>query len=126
MPPKKVRVEQPAVVGAFAARLRERRLALGLTQAQLAERAMLSANHVNSLEAGRAAPGLDVMDRLASALGTTLAGMLPDGDAPAETDTLRAEAERLFRGIVGSADRETLRALVPLLARFADEPVGRG
>ena len=53
---------------AFARMLRERRLAAGLTQAALAERAGLSTRAVQHLEAGLGQPYADSARRLAAAL----------------------------------------------------------
>jgi putative molybdopterin biosynthesis protein len=49
-------------------RLRELRLAAGLTQGQLAERVGVSRQTVNSIEGGRFVPGTDVALRMAAAL----------------------------------------------------------
>ncbi|MDP9180977.1 MAG: helix-turn-helix domain-containing protein [Chloroflexota bacterium] len=49
-------------------RLRELRLAAGLTQGQLAERVGVSRQSINSIEVGRYVPGTDVALRLASVL----------------------------------------------------------
>jgi len=63
---------------AFGARLRRARLAAGLTQEELAERAGLSARGIQDLERGlRATPQRETVRRLAGALG------LPPGDAAA-------------------------------------------
>jgi transcriptional regulator with XRE-family HTH domain len=124
MPPKKTRIDHAPVVRRFADRLREVRLALGLTQAEVARRAEVTVNYVGRLEAAGAAPGIDLLDRLAAALGTTAAGLLPAGPPPDPADLLRREARRLFEALVESADRDTLRLLVPLLARLNDHPVG--
>ena len=52
----------------FGARLREIRLAEGLTQEQLAEKASLSLNFLNLIERGQRGPSFDSLERLASAL----------------------------------------------------------
>lgn len=124
MPPKKIRIEHAEVVRRFAERMKEQRLALGLTQAEVARRAEVTVNYVGRLEAAGAAPGIDLLDRLATALGTTAADLLPAGPPPDPADTLRREARRLFDSLVGSADRDTLKLLVPLLARLSSHPVG--
>jgi transcriptional regulator with XRE-family HTH domain len=48
--------------------VRAYRTALGLTQAELAEKAGIATNHLGLLEAGKHFPTLDVLDRLAAAL----------------------------------------------------------
>jgi hypothetical protein len=68
----------------------------------------------------RAAPGLDLVDRLAKALGTTLADLLPTTPPPDTTVVLRQQARRLCDALVPTADRPTLQLLVPLLARLGE------
>lgn len=109
---------QDEIVGRFAARLREVRSARGMTQADLATAAKVTETYITRLEAGRAAPGIDLVNRLAKALGTTVADLLPQEDPPDPEATLRRQARKLADDLIGSADRETLQLLVPLLARL--------
>jgi transcriptional regulator with XRE-family HTH domain len=51
----------------------------GLTQKELAERAGLSASYVGQIERGTANPRLLAMERLAQALGATVAELLDVG-----------------------------------------------
>ena len=79
-------------MAAFGARLRLLRKLGGLTQAQLAERAGISLEHVNKLERGVAAPSFTVICALAQALHTEPANLflyrleepLAAGPAPGE------------------------------------------
>ncbi len=58
-------------------RLRELRVAKGLTQEELADRAGLHRVHVTQLEGGRyQSPRLDTLGRLAKALGVSLGRLL--------------------------------------------------
>ena len=52
----------------FGTRLRELRVAAGLTQAELAERAGISVNFISLVERGLKSPTLSTMERLAAAL----------------------------------------------------------
>jgi len=52
--------------------VRERRIALGLTQAELATRAGMTQSALSRLEGGGSVPTIPVLDRLASAMGTEL------------------------------------------------------
>ncbi|MDB5307389.1 MAG: hypothetical protein JWO38_1591 [Gemmataceae bacterium] len=117
------RTKQAEIVRRFAARLREVRRSRGMTQTELAERASMAASYVGRLEAGGAAPGIDLVDRLATALGTTVHDLLPLGPLPDPEAVLRDQALRLAEGLVRGADRETLLMLNPLLARLAESPV---
>jgi len=56
-----------ATIGANVRRARERK---GLTQAALAERAEIALKYVQRVEYGSAGPSLDVLQRIAGALGT--------------------------------------------------------
>jgi hypothetical protein len=56
--------------------------------------------------------------RLAQALGTTVADLLPTTSPPDTLAVLKAQAQRLFGTLLQSADRETLLMLNPLLARL--------
>lgn len=63
----------------FARRLAELRQATGLTVYALARRAGVNASNLYNLEAGRRNPSLDVMRKLAVALGKTLNDFEPGG-----------------------------------------------
>ena len=64
------------IVRLFAEKLREVRQSRGLTQAELAERAEVSPTHLSELENCEVAPGIDLVDRLAQALGTSGIGRI--------------------------------------------------
>lgn len=118
MSKRKKRIEHAEIVRLFAAKLRELRHSRGLTQAELARQGHVTTSYVGRLESGGAAPGIDLVDRLAKALGTTVVDLLP---TTASTDTqvvLKDQAWRLFNSLVQAADRETLLMLCPLLARL--------
>lgn len=104
----------------FAARLRELRHSRGLTQAELARQAHVTVTYIGRLEAGGAAPGIDLVERLAQALGTTLADLLPTTASPDTLAVLQERAQRLFDTLLRTADRETLLMLNPLLARLVE------
>src|SRR5947209_5732473 len=96
----------------FAALLRRHRLAAGLTQEQLAERARLSRRAVSDLERGlRTAPRQDTVDLLAAALALT----------PTERTALHATVSRHR----GPPTTPTLSSLpperTPLVGREQDE-----
>lgn len=125
MAKKKSQIQHDAIVERFAARLRELRHTRGLTQSQLGQRAKITASYVGRLESGGAAPGIDLVRRLAEALGTSVHDLLPT-DSPPDTEAiLRDRAKSLFEDLVGRADRETLMMLVPLLARLGESPTRR-
>ena len=119
---RKPRVQQAEIVQQFGARLREPRQARDTTQADLARAAQVARSHLSKLEKGEAAPGLDLLDRLAKASGTTVLGLLPPpapaGDVVAQRDQIR----KVFESVLGKAGGETLQLLERLLAYLAESP----
>jgi len=120
-PPKKRHAE---IVRRFAQRLRELRLARGMTQETLARRAAVTVPYEGKLERGGAAPGIDLVERLASALGVSPIELLPM-EEPDPLTVLREQAESRFRSVIIRSDRATLEMLVPWLA-ILDDALGRG
>ena len=80
-----------AVQPTIGTRLRERRAALGLKQADLAERAGISPSYLNLIEHNRRRLPPELLDRLAAALGLA-AEALQKGPGGALVDDLRAAA----------------------------------
>jgi transcriptional regulator with XRE-family HTH domain len=60
----------------FGSLVRRRRLALGLGQEALADKATLHRTHVSLLERGKRMPSLLVVQKLAGALETTMADLM--------------------------------------------------
>ena len=58
---RKIQIEHEPIVGVFAARLREVRLSRGLTQADLANRAVVTPTYIAKLEGAKVAPGIDLV-----------------------------------------------------------------
>ena len=112
---KKQKIAQAESVRLFAGRLRQVRLSRGMTQAELAHRARVSEAYIGRLERAEGAPGIDLVDRLATALGTTSADLLPTSSPPEMEAVLQDQARHLFESLLRSADRDTLALLCPLL-----------
>ena len=117
MAKRKVPISHAEVVGRFASRLRELRVARGMTQAELAARASVTPNYVGRLENAGAAPGIDLLERLATALGASPSDLLPSGNPPDPHAVLQAQARLLLERLL--SDRDALAFLVPLMARLA-------
>ena len=66
----------------FGRRLRALRRGLGLSQEETAARAHVHVTYLSDLERGRQTPTLDVVNRLAKALRTTLAEFFEPLDRP--------------------------------------------
>jgi transcriptional regulator with XRE-family HTH domain len=118
---RKFRIEHAEIVRQFAARLRVVRLSRGLTQVDLANRAIVTPTYIGKLEAARVAPGIDLVDRLAKALGTTIADLLPETAPQDPLPVLQEQAAKLTETLK-QADKDTLLMLVPLLARLLESP----
>jgi len=116
----KQQVEQAEIVVRFGERLREVRLQRGMTQVELAEKAAVSVNYVGRLEKGTTTPGIDLVDRLAAALGATVAELLPAASPPDASAVLKERARRLFDGLIKSDDRATLVLLTHLLDHLSE------
>lgn len=82
--------------------LRTLRRQKDLTQEQVAERAGIHPTFVSRIEGGRAMPSLDVLARLAGALGVSAADVLratlEPGRPPMGAEDLRAEIRELLAG----------------------------
>lgn len=125
MAKKKTQIRHAEIVGRFGARLRELRHSRGMTQAELAKHSRITASYVGRLESGGAAPGIDLVGRLAEALGTSLHDLLPADASPDTEAVLRERAKNLADQLINGADRETLLMLCPLLARLGESPTRR-
>src|SRR5215210_5184414 len=62
--------------------VRRRRLKLGLTGAQLAERASMAPSAVSQIETGKRSPSSDSVIKLADALGVNVGDLFPKAQAP--------------------------------------------
>ena len=119
MPSRRAK-KRAEVVRLFAERLRELRRSQGITQAELARRAEVSVTHLSELENAEIAPGIDLVDRLARALGAAPADLLPSKAPPESLPILREQAERLFSALLDKGDRESFLRLNPFLALLVE------
>jgi transcriptional regulator with XRE-family HTH domain len=119
---RKKRVQQADVVQHFAAKLKELRRNRGYSQATLSEAASVSTSYITRLENGLVAPGIDLVARLATALGVAITDLLPSTPPTDPADVLKRQARQLFDALVDGADRELLQMICPLLARLSEAP----
>lgn len=117
---KKTTIRHGQIVQRFAERLRELRRTEGMTQAELARRASVSESYVRRLESAGAAPGIDMLDRLATALGFSANDLLPAGQPPHDLAVIRDHARTLFDRLLVTDDRQTLTLLTQFLARLSE------
>jgi transcriptional regulator with XRE-family HTH domain len=116
MAKRKPRVEQAEIVRQFGIRLRETRISVGMTQAELATKSGVTSVHVWRLEAGGSAPGIDLVERLAKTLGVSMSNLLPEGPSVEDVSIFRDQAKMMFDVITKSGNRDTFSVLNPLLA----------
>lgn len=117
---KKAKIEHEEVVERFATRLRELRVERGLTQAELAERAEVTATYVSKLEGAGAAPGIDLVEKLAVALGVGIADLVSAEPTEGAEILAKRQAEKLFAALLRTADRQTFALLNPFLALLVE------
>lgn len=91
-----------------------------MTQIYLAEAAQVGLSYITRLESGTSAPGIDLVARLAAALGTTVADLLPTIVLPDDLGVLRRRAKKLFDSLIQTEDRQLLGLLNQFLARLSD------
>lgn len=115
---KKRPVKHAPIVNRFAARLREVRVSRGMTQFELARHADVTSSYITRLETARTAPGIDLIDRLAGALGCSAADLLPGEAAADGSEVLRGQIRRLSDDVLRDGDAETLQLTAMLLARI--------
>jgi transcriptional regulator with XRE-family HTH domain len=110
------------IVRHFAERLRALRRSRGMTQRDLAGRANVTVSYVSTLEAGAAAPGIDLLERLARALQADVTDLLPSPTGPETPQALRQQVERVFESVLAKAGPDSLSMLRSLLERLAESP----
>jgi len=100
--------------------LRSARLAAGMTQEQVAEAAGVSASYLPRLEAGAAAPSLDVLLRLAAALGLPAGVLLAATEEHVAADPVRDEVVAMVLAC-GPRQLRLLRDVVAAVRRHVAE-----
>jgi transcriptional regulator with XRE-family HTH domain len=124
MATRKKQIKQTALIEGFAQRLREIRTTGGMTQRQLAEKARVTLSYVSKLEAGGAAPGLDLLERLADSLGVAIPDLLPK---PAEIglEDQRSTLQAKFESLLSNSGVETIMMLELLVNRLSGSTATR-
>ena len=97
-----------------------------MTQADLAERAGVTPTYLSKLEGAGAAPGIDLVEKLALALGATIADMIPSSDPADGTAVAREQARQLFETLLKRADQQAYDLLNPFLALLGGSAGKRG
>jgi transcriptional regulator with XRE-family HTH domain len=122
---RKKQIRHAKIVDVFAERLRALREARGMSQRELARRAHVTVTYIPRLENSGAAPGIDLVERLADSLGVHVMELLPLAN-PETTDEQREQTKGLFALVLAKAGRETLTMLNVCLHRLSESTsVGR-
>ena len=112
---RKKTIQHDPIVLQFAERLRQRRRKLGLSQQELAFRAHVNVGYLGKLERGEAAPGLDMVGRLANTLGVAPAKLIGEGDAAPVLATLKVQVRKKVDQLLSRDDVPALQSLAVLL-----------
>ena len=119
---RKTPIRHDPIVVAFAEKLRQVRRSRGMTQRDLARVAPLTESYISRLENGTIAPGIDLVARLARALGCPIGEFLPLDDSP-ENDSravVTEQAKRLFESVLKSRDPSFVFLLAQILALLGE------
>jgi transcriptional regulator with XRE-family HTH domain len=112
---RKKTIKQDPVVAEFACRLRAARTKLGLSQQELAFQAHVNVGYMGKLERGEAAPGLDMVARLARALGIGPGDLVGGERETSPLPVLKAQIQRKTNQLLSRDDVPALQALSVLL-----------
>ena len=113
----KKRTHHHEIVRRFAKQIRDARLNRGLSQLELARIAKVSIAYVGKLERAEAAPGLDMVAKLASAVGMTVAELLGTEPVPANALGLaRAQLKQRMLKLIEQDDVHILQAMAVISA----------
>ena len=70
---------------------------MGMTQIDLANRAVVTPTYIAKLEGAKVAPGIDLVARLAKALGTSISDLLPEAEPPDPLPLLQGAGSEAHR-----------------------------
>ena len=91
----------PAIEKRLGHKVTEFRLALGLTQAQLAEKADISVESISRLERGKTIPSLKTLDRIAKILKTSLSQLFAFGESSKKSQEFEKELAQINASLRG-------------------------
>ena len=117
--------KRPDIVRLFATKLKELRASRGMTQAELAQKADVSATYISEMEHGDTTPGIDLIARLAGALGVAPSELLPPKGAD-PLPVLRKQAKEMLEKLLRDGDVEAFLKLNPILALLVEDLARRG
>lgn len=114
---RKKRIEHHSIVQRFAINLRILRRELGMSQQALAFKALVTPSYIGKLERSEAAPGLDMVGRLAEALGVAPESLVAgEKSTPSANPVIREQILRYAKKLVGRTDDQSLQAIAVVLS----------
>ena len=122
---RKKRIDHHPVVKTFAARLRATRRERGMSQMALAHRSLVTYSYIGKLERAEAAAGIDMLGRLADALGVNPAMLITDVKNPTSSlPVVREQIQRHVKKLLGRDAEESLQAIAVVMG-LLDNAVAR-
>lgn len=122
----KVRKAHADIVQTFARRIREVRKQRGLSQQGLSAKAGVNLAYLGRLERAEAAPGIDMLDRIAGALGVAPAALLATDARPREdAAALRSQAEENLLKAARKATDPTILQTLAVLGQLLEDACSR-
>ena len=112
----KKRIKHHPLIKIFGERLKQVRSKIGMSQAELAKKAQVNVGYVGKMERGQTAPGLDLVARVADALGIDTADLVTT--EPASGASMAVVTEQLrsrLMNVIERKDLSTLHALSVLV-----------
>ena len=103
--------------GEIGRRVRDLRATMGLTQAQVAERADLTRATINRIEQGRTIPGIGTLARVAEAIGVTEEQITGHGNPIVALERESLGALMTLAARLNLEDRNLLASLAERMAR---------
>jgi transcriptional regulator with XRE-family HTH domain len=101
----------------FGRRLRELRVATGLSQSELAERADITPEYVSRLERGLVGPSIEALERIAKGLGVEPKSMFDYSGPRVQSDPAVNRLKDLLKNS-NSEDRRLLLRLAETVVRY--------
>ena len=110
------RIKQPEIVVAFAGRLRQARRSMGMSQQDLSFKAHVNTGYVGKLERAESAPGLDMIGRLAEALGVDPIKLIAANRAkPEDVSTIKSQVRKQVEKLLTRDDAPALQSMAVVI-----------
>lgn len=111
------------LIESFASNLARLRTERGLSKSDLAKRALADVSHIGRLERLGGIPSLDLVARLAEAMGVSTAELIaPDAERHESIEPLRKQIRGLLEHTLARATKPELHALAILIAAVGRIP----